>query len=116
MRFLVSELRRSLHADQRQGVAAFESVLRSVGLSGSITDEISVGFWEMSNIRNVIVHRRSRADRKFVRACPNLGTVLGDRVVVTTGMLTRYSEALRAYANEILRRIDAHYAQPERCK
>jgi hypothetical protein len=109
MRILLRELQRTLRSDQKQGVTGFEAVLGAVGLSGKIKSEVSEGIWEMHHARNVIVHRRSCADRTFIAACPKLGVRIGDRISINHDLLGRYVNSLAAYATEIIYRIGARY-------
>jgi hypothetical protein len=109
MRILLRELQRTLRSEQKQGVTGFEAVLGSVGLSGEIADEVKEAIWEMHHARNVIVHRRSCADRTFVSACPKVGTKIGDRIPVNQDVLERYVTSLTRYATEITYRIGFRY-------
>ncbi len=94
MRFLVIELQRTLRTGQRQGVASFESLLECVGLSGQVSDAARKSFWEMNHLRNVIVHRRSLADRTFVNACPWLNAKIGERVRVNAYTMKEHATML----------------------
>lgn len=109
MRILLRELQRTLRSDQRQGVSGFEAVLAAVGLSGEIKEAIRESIWEMHHARNVIVHRRSCADRPFVAACPKLGVRIGDRIPINHDLLGRYVNSLVTYATEIIFRIGTRY-------
>jgi len=109
MKILLRELQRTLRSDQRQGVSGFEAVLGAVGLSGEIKDAVREGIWEMHHARNVIVHRRSCADRTYVAACPKLGVRIGDRIPINYDLLGRYVNSLAAYATEIIYRIGTRY-------
>jgi hypothetical protein len=109
MRILLRELQRTFRSDQRQGVTGFEAVLGAVGLSGDIKDDVREGIWEMHHARNIIVHRRSCADRSFVAACPKLGLKIGDRIPVTHDLLRRYVECLVGYGIDIIYRIGTRY-------
>jgi hypothetical protein len=109
MKILLRELQRTLRSDQRQGVSCFEAVLGVVGLSGEIKEAVREDIWEMHHARNVIVHRRSCADRTFVAACPKLGVRIGDRIPIDHDLLGRYVNSLAIYATEIIYRIGTRY-------
>lgn len=109
MRLIVSEAERSLRSAQRKGVDAFESLLECVGLSGPVSDEIRETFWEMNHVRNVIVHRRSCADRRFVNACPWLAIKIGEHVTVNESTFDRYASSLALYAKGLIYRLADRY-------
>jgi hypothetical protein len=67
MRFLLTEVQRAENSGLAQGIATFEKVLRAFDLSGSVDTAIKDALWEMNHIRNVLVHRDSRADRVLSR-------------------------------------------------
>ncbi|HTQ62038.1 MAG TPA: hypothetical protein VMI32_17570 [Candidatus Solibacter sp.] len=109
MRILLRELQRTLRSDQRNGVGAFEAILGAVGLSGEVKKDCRERIWEMNHIRNAVVHRRSRADRTFIGACPKLGLNIGDQISITHNQLGEYAGALAGYATEIVYRMGARY-------
>jgi hypothetical protein len=104
MRFLVKEFARQSSADLKQGVSGFEMLLDLVGLSGAIDAEIRRDLFELSQVRNVVVHRSDVADRRFCDACPWLGLSPGDQVRVSHEDYLRYSSAVGEYFTVILER------------
>ena len=109
-RFIVTELSRNLAAGPRGGVDTFETLLKCIGLSGSTDAETKKAIWEAQHVRNVIVHRRSIADRHFVDSCPWLGLKPGDKVVVSSDSLLRYATAFRQYLILLEGRLKARYS------
>jgi hypothetical protein len=111
VRILLAELQRTLRLNHRQGVTGFEGILESVGLAGEVNPEVRKGIWEMHHTRNVIVHRRSCVDRVFVAACPELALEIGDRIIVTPDLLTRYLKSLAQYTTAIIHRMKVRYVE-----
>jgi hypothetical protein len=109
MRYLLEELERTHGLRRRQGVDGFEDLLGHVNLSGAVEPDIKKAIWELSNLRNVIVHRGSMADRRLVQGCPWMGLRVGDKVTVTHEALGRYFAALHQYLIVILHRLRAKY-------
>ncbi len=109
MRILLRELQRTFRSEQRHGVSGFEAILGAVRLSGEVKDAVREGIWEMHHARNIIVHRRSCADRTFVSACPKLALRIGDRISINHDLLGRYINALATYATDIIYRIGTRY-------
>lgn len=105
MRFLVTELQRTLRTAQRQGINAFESLLDCIGLSGSVSEPAKKSFWEMHHLRNIIVHHRSQADRAFIDACPWFGFKIGERISITVENMNLYTTMLAGYALDMVYRM-----------
>jgi hypothetical protein len=112
-RFIVTELGRTLSAGTRRGIETFESLLNCVGLSGSVDAETKKAIWEAQNVRNVIVHRRSIADRNIVENCPWRGLKPGDQLVVSSEDLSRYGTAFRQYLILLEGRLKNRYSRPK---
>lgn len=91
----------SLHPALR----GFEGLLRLIDLTGPVEDETKRTLYELGQVRNVIVHRASIADRKLVKACPWLNLSPGTKVVVTSTAFARYVNAVQDYLVALLSRV-----------
>jgi hypothetical protein len=109
MRILVEELERGQGLGKLQGVGGLEKLLAYVDLSGDVEANTKKTLWEMQNIRNVIVHRGSVADKRLIQNCPWLGLKVGDAVVVRHDSLHKYDLALHDYLLTIIRRLGVKY-------
>ncbi len=109
MRLLVEEIDRAQNSGRKQGIERFEGLLDRFDLSGSVNAQIRKDVWEMNHVRNVLVHRRSLADRRLVQACPWMGLKVGDRLVITHKALYRYAHALYLYVINIQYRLGDKY-------
>jgi hypothetical protein len=107
MRFLISEIDRTLA--RKNGIDAFEGLLQHFDLSGEVDDEVRKLIWQMHHIRNVIVHRASRADRRLVEACPWLSLKVNDIVVVSDSMLRELAMATAKYGLTVIHRLGKRY-------
>jgi hypothetical protein len=107
MRFLVAELGRNL--GRKNGVDAFEGLLQCFDLSGDVEDEDRKLIWQMHHLRNVLVHRASRADRRLVEACPWLQLHINQNVTISHAMLGQCAQALCRYVLVITHRLDKRY-------
>lgn len=92
-----------------EGTARYEAVLATVGLSAppdrQIPDDMDEALTEFSALRDVIVHRGGRVDRKSVDAAPMLNLPEGQLVRLGRADYLRYAAALRTYGMEIARRL-----------
>jgi hypothetical protein len=102
--FLASALARETRATLKVGVAKYESLLNLVGLGGIVNEDGRRLILELTEIRNIVVHRNGRADAKFVERCPWLHASIGNRVTVSESTLARYAHAVSYYLVEILGR------------
>ena len=88
-----------------RGVSRVEAFLSPLGLSGEVADETRKTIFELHNVRNVLVHRKGEADRRFVDACPWMGYEIGDDIRVTHTDFERYITAQHDYLEEIIHRV-----------
>jgi hypothetical protein len=109
VRYLISEVQRPQVAGGAQGVDTFEKLLQLFDLSGKVEEDVKKTLWEMNHVRNIIVHRDSRADSRLVRACPWLNAKVGDRLMVDYSQFGRYSDAVFEYVKTIVNRLAARY-------
>ncbi len=103
---LAETLKNAVEAPLKLGIGKFESILDPVGLGGSSGDETKKYLFELSQVRNVIVHKGAIADRRFVDACPWLNQEKGKQVNVSREMFDRYRIASYLYIVEIRGLID----------
>jgi hypothetical protein len=107
--FIIDSLERETQAILKRGISRFETSLAIFGLSGDIDKEIQKNLFELSNMRNVLVHRRGKADRKFVEACPWLNLTLGEPVTVAAPAFQRYSDSVTEYMLTVFKRVATRF-------
>jgi hypothetical protein len=112
MRFLLSELQRNEASGSTQGVNTFENVLDIFGLNGEVDAPTKEGLWKLNNLRNTIVHRNSRADRRLVENCPSLNISIGDHVTVDHNTYESLTESVLNYILILMRRLGTRYDAP----
>jgi hypothetical protein len=103
--WVVDLLDQALSGPLRKGVSRFECLLQPFGLNGQIDGKITKTLYELSQVRHVIVHRRSIADRKLLEACPWLPFKSGERIKITREMWYRYNTAVINYVIELIQRL-----------
>ena len=102
--WVVDLLDQEIGGPLRNGVGRFEALLAPFSLAGPLEAGLQKTLFELSQVRNAIVHRRAAADRRFVEACPWLSLAVGDRLRVTHKMWGAYSTASFEYGLELLQR------------
>jgi len=104
MRYLAREYARQSSADLKKGAAAFETLLGPVGLAGALADDVRRDLFELSQVRNVLVHRSGVADRRLLESCPWLDLQVGEKIRITHGVYAVYSWAINDYVVTLLER------------
>ena len=64
---------------------------------------------ELNQVRNVLVHRGGKADRRFNDACPWLGKAVGDPVTITHAAFVKYFESVSSYTVELIARVGVRF-------
>ena len=103
--YVIEQIDKTLNGPLKQGIGRFEVLLNVFHLSGSIDDDIRERLYLMCKIRNVFVHNRGIADKKFVESCPALECKIGDIVISKDFNVTPYIHAVGVYIAEIQLRI-----------
>jgi hypothetical protein len=110
MRLLLAEIQRTQRSVLAQGIGAFENVLKVFGLDGPVDADTKKELWEFNHVRNVIVHRASRADSRLVQACPEMNLQVNDKIVLSHEKYHAYIQAVARYIQTIVSRLSARYA------
>jgi hypothetical protein len=98
-------MKEEVRANFQPGVGRFEAILNAVELGGPVHDGVRRAFLELSEVRHVLVHRRSKADAKLLERCPWLPVKPGDLLQVSETDLHFYHLACLWYVVEIERRL-----------
>lgn len=101
--YLVEQLEREISAPLKQGVGRFETLLAAVNVSVTVGDDVRRTLHEMCAVRNVLVHRAGRADRRFIGQCPWIPVSEGEAVRVTRARYSEYNKAVRAFTVLVIR-------------
>jgi len=99
--FLVGQLKQEVRASIQKGVGRFEAILVPLGLGGAVPEAVRRAIFELSEVRNVLVHRRGFADKRFVSSCPWFRVKTGDELVLKKQHYDRYELAVRCHLLEI---------------
>jgi hypothetical protein len=102
---IVQLLEREEASSLRNGVDRFESILKSVELDGPVPDSLKRALYELSQLRNCVVHNARRVDRQLIEACPWLDLILGSRLKLKYEEVRRYHRAAMDYSILLLVRV-----------
>jgi hypothetical protein len=103
--FLAGQLKQAVRASLHKGAERFESILKPIGLDGAIPDIVKKSLFELSEVRNVFVHRRGVADKRFRSNCPWFDAVTGKEISLTSSHFMRFHLASFWYALEMEARV-----------
>jgi hypothetical protein len=92
---VLQEFERRQGTTLREGVGRFTALLEALGLEVPISDDARRSIYELSKVRNLIMHRCGIVDRQFKRACPWVDLAVGDRLAVTKPMFSKYADGVR---------------------
>ncbi len=97
LRLLVDEFRQKNHLRFSLGVGGLEPLFDAVGFGGEVEDDIKRNLLELSQIRNVVVHRGGVADRRLRERCPWVRWEPGEVVQLTQEDFGRHAQAVVDY-------------------
>jgi len=109
--YILDLLEREVKAPLKHGVTRFEVLLNVFGLGGNVKKEIRKNLYEIYQVRNVIVHRRSTVDTRFIKACPWLKYSIGDQLTISHESFQRYNQAVMSYAALIMIRVGSYFGK-----
>lgn len=109
LRRLIGEIERHKRGEGLAGVQRFEEILNAVGLGGRVSKELSKTLYELSRVRNLIIHKGGMVDVEFLNACPWFQIKEGHEFRVDTDSIIKYSDGVREYSKLIWRRIARKY-------
>jgi hypothetical protein len=105
--YLAEQLKADISAQLKAGIGRFEVIVAAIGLAGAVEPEIRRRCFELSNVRNVVVHKGGIADRRFVEACPWFGVAAGEKIRITELHFHRYAICAMWYLTEVAARLSS---------
>lgn len=111
-RLIVETIQRDTSANLSRGINQFETLLERICLSGSIDESIKKLLFEISAMRNVLVHRRGIVDRRLAQECPWLRLQVGEPLKIPLTQILIYAHAVTYYGSLVYRRILVAIARP----
>ena len=103
--YIFQQYEKSVAIGIQYGITRFETLLKPIGLSGKVDEETTKSIFELSQIRNNILHRGAIADRFLVKNCPWLNYKINDKVKVNKESYEKFFKAILDYLSVIAIRI-----------
>jgi len=98
---LVHELERILFQEGPSGIKRYEKMFKMLGFRAGLNTEAVRHLSELYCMRNLFVHQRGVADRRFLEVCPWLRKTVGDIIVLTDQEFSRYWDASSQYLKHL---------------
>jgi hypothetical protein len=108
-KYLIEALSDQLGTNLKRGPGRFESLLNAIALGGPIDPRVRPSLVELVEIRNLLVHRGGKTDKKFIDACSWLNIEIGSDLPINRGLFDRCYSAAMWYLLELLRRETVKY-------
>jgi hypothetical protein len=102
--YLLELIKSQANPTQKLGIGQFDIVLDNLNLGGVLDKTVRTTLFELSQVRNVLVHCNGKADKRLKKNCPWLNTEIGNRVVITPYHYYAYHCAALLYLDELTRR------------
>jgi hypothetical protein len=106
-------LQEKTRAALKPGVGRIEPLLDAVSLGGAVPDSVRRVVLELSQVRNLVVHKNGVVDRRFVDQCPWVRADVGGLLVIHADDLHRYGLAVDWYNLEMGNRARRLLSEPE---
>jgi hypothetical protein len=105
--FLLGKLKSTVKAPLKRGVGRFEALLNPIGLGGPVEPLVAKAFIDLSETRNVVVHRGGVADKQYLSRCLWAQTPLGDKLQVRKRHFDWHACAADWYVVEVDARLES---------
>lgn len=102
--FLLDSLKRSIKASSKLGIGRFESILACINHDGAVSEVVRTTLFELSEIRNVLVHKNGKADLRIIKNCPWLALSQGMSIHINEKRFNNYKLAVTWYILELTNR------------
>ncbi|WP_132420315.1 hypothetical protein [Paenibacillus albiflavus] len=102
--YLLELLKRKVNATLGDGIERFERLLNAVQYGGKVHTKIKDVMLELSQVRNILVHRNGEVDSRFKKKCPWVDVSVGEQISITDDKLDLYLNVCRWYVVEFAAR------------
>jgi hypothetical protein len=102
---IIREAERNLKLEFKPGVERFEAFFNLLGIGGAVDQKTKKILFELFHVRNLILHRSSIVDQKFLKACPWRKENRGDILLISANDFNRYRSTVEKYINIIIDRL-----------
>jgi hypothetical protein len=110
--YVLDLLEETIGTRRRPGAGRFDDLCAAFGMTVTTPAPVVQCLLEFYHVRNVLMHRHGRVDRRFLKDCPWLSLTEGTELLVSHRLYHHYSAALNRYMGELTNRIRAYFGLP----
>lgn len=114
-RYIVSWFEQDHKVSMKPGIIRFESLLEKIGLQEEIEPLLKKTLLEIGYVRNVIVHKSSIVDDKFLQACPWTDYKIKDKIQISKKVFGKYFLAITDYVFLLVNRVKINLGEKPYC-
>lgn len=107
--YLISLLIKEISGPLSAGTSQFDRLLSTLGINYIVPPDTTRTMIEMQSVRNIIVHNKCVADKRFVITCPWLNKSIGEYLPITHVQYGLYRKATHEYVVCILNSLTRHF-------
>ncbi len=105
LEYLFQQYEKNVSIGMQYGVTRFEALLTPIGFGGEVDKDTRKGVFELSQIRNNLLHRGGIVDKHLLDSCPWLNFVIGDKVALNKNQYDMYFKSVMNYMILIIIRL-----------
>lgn len=107
--YLVDAFEETLGTRRATGLERFEILFRAFGMSSEIEGDVVTCLLELYHLRNVIVHRHSKVDRRLLVDCSWIRQAEGEELQISHAQYHQYRTAISIYIFEVVNRLRRYF-------
>jgi len=97
LEYLFQQYEKNVSIGMHYGVTRFEALLTPIGFGGEVDKDTRKGIFELSQMRNNLLHRGGIVDKYLLDSCPWLTFVIGDKVALTKSQYEMFFKCAMNY-------------------
>lgn len=92
-RHVISEVQKKEKSELKGGLAPITLVLEKLNIAPELGDNVRKALHELRQVRNAIMHRGGRADRRLREGCTDVPWAIGQRIMISEDLFWWYYQA-----------------------
>jgi hypothetical protein len=104
--YILELLKNELKSNLKPGSGRFDGLLTAIDCDGPVPEVIKKNLYELSQVRNSLIHRNSKADSRLLKNCPWLNIKVGDDIILTDKDFRKYQLTCYWYLIELSTRYE----------
>jgi hypothetical protein len=109
--YVLDLLEEGMGTRRRPGASRFDDLFAAFEMDAATPPDVVRCLLELYHVRNVLVHRHGRVDRRLLEDCPWLALLEGSELLISHKAYHQYSSALNVYMFYLTNRVLAHFGE-----